>query len=118
MYKKTYVVYHNNKNMPYTIRIEETALEMLVSIQDARIRGLIEKRIDALANDPDKQGAPLRDDLRGFRSVRAVGQRYRIIYRIDAAGFVVIVGAVGIRRGGARTDIYNIAERLSRRGFL
>lgn len=104
--------------MTYSIKIKEQAVEMLEVIRDRRVRRLLISRIDRLADEPDKQGAPLGGRLTGFRSCRAVGQRYRIIYRIDDGNTVVIVAAVGIRRAGARADIYVVAERLARLGLL
>lgn len=76
------------------------------------------RRMEALACEPEKQGAPLRGALIGYRAVRAVGQRYRIIYRIDESGAVVVVAALGIRREGDRADVYAVAERLARLGLL
>ncbi len=50
--------------------------------------------------------------------MRAVGQRYRIIYKIEAAIVVVLVLAVGIRKEGDKHDIYKLAQRLARVGLL
>lgn len=46
------------------------------------------------------------NELSGFRSVRAVGQRYRIIYAIQGEQVKVIVIAVGIRKEGSKADVY------------
>jgi mRNA interferase RelE/StbE len=46
-----------------------------------------------------------------------VGQRYRIIYSIDAEHARVHVVAAGLRRQGARDDIYELAQRLVRLGL-
>ena len=54
----------------------------------------------------------------GYRSVRAVGQRYRIIYQVESAQVRVIIIAAGIRRGGDRQDIYTLAQRLVRLGLV
>ncbi|MCE2501217.1 MAG: type II toxin-antitoxin system RelE/ParE family toxin [Dehalococcoidia bacterium] len=75
-------------------------------------------RAQQLADDPHALGTPLRDELRGLRSIRAVGQRYRIIFRIDEERRSVIVIAVGIRREGHRNDIYALAQRLIRLGLV
>jgi mRNA interferase RelE/StbE len=56
--------------------------------------------------------------LTGFFSVRAAGQRYRVIFRIDEAHPKVTVYLVGIRKGGSRNDVYNLALRLVRRGLM
>ena len=100
----------------YSIEITDNATQMLTSIRDRRIRRLLAARIDRLANEPEKQGRPLGGQLSGRWSCRAVGQRYRIIYRIDEA--VVVVVAVGLRRAGNRDDVYALAERLARLGLL
>ncbi|PKB68134.1 MAG: plasmid stabilization protein [SAR202 cluster bacterium Io17-Chloro-G4] len=102
--------------MDYSVEITDTAAQMLTGMRDRRIRRLLASRIDRLANEPDRQGRPLGGELTGRRSCRAVGQRYRIIYRIDET--VVIVVAVGLRRAGDRNDVYVLAERLARLGLL
>ena len=102
--------------MIYSIEITENATQMLTGIRDRRIRRLLASRIDRLANEPEKQGQPLGSELAGQQSCRAVGQRYRINFRIDET--VVVVAAVGLRRAGDRGDVYALAERLARLGLL
>ncbi|MEP6775214.1 MAG: type II toxin-antitoxin system RelE/ParE family toxin [Chloroflexota bacterium] len=95
-----------------------TAKAMLLKITDRRIAGKLVEIIDGLRIDPDKQGAPLLDDLLGYRKLRAVGQRYRIIYTLDEETNTVLVVAVGIRKEGSKEDIYELARKLLRRGLL
>ncbi len=102
----------------YRVRLTPTAEAMLSGIKDRRVREAIRDRIDGLAHDPDKQGKPLLGELKGLRSLRAVGQRYRIIYRLHEAHVKVIVVALGLRREGNRDDIYRLAQRLLRLGLL
>ncbi len=64
------------------------------------------ERIRKLAEEPEKQGKPLIDELLGYRSIRAIGQRYRIIYRIRESAVMVLVVGAGIRKEGHRSDIY------------
>jgi mRNA-degrading endonuclease RelE of RelBE toxin-antitoxin system len=64
----------------YTIKWTETALKLVEAVPDQRIRRLISQRVDQLSHAPEQQGKSLVGELTGFRSVRAVGQRYRIIY--------------------------------------
>ena len=90
------------------------AQEMLQGIKDRRIREKICERIDGLTQDPEKQGKPLIAELSGYRSIRSVGQRYRIIYRVEGSMVLVIVVAIGIRKEGARKDIYSLAKKLIR----
>lgn len=87
---------------------------MLEAIRDRRVRESLRDRIDALRDDPEKQGKPLVGELAGFRSLRAVGQRYRIIYRVESERVVVFVVAVGMRREGSKSDIYALARKLLR----
>ena len=102
----------------HTIKWTETALKYAEAIQDQRIRRLISQRVDQLAKLPDKQGKPLVAELAGFRSVRAVGQRYRIVYRIERREVVVVIVAVGRRKAGDKSDIYELAKKLLRLGLL
>lgn len=91
---------------------------MLRAVQDRRVRQIIARRIDDLAHEPEKQGRALLGELAGYRSVRAVGQRYRIIYRVEREGVQVLVIAMGLRREGSRGDIYALAQRLIRLGLI
>lgn len=102
----------------YTILIVPSARRMLEAIKDRRLRTLISERIDGLKIDPHSQGKPLWGDLAGFRAVRAAGQRYRVIYRVQTKAVVVSVVAVGLRKGGSKADIYELARRLVRLRLL
>ena len=104
--------------MKWQILLTPTALKLLSDISDRRIREKIGAVIDRLTEDPEKQGKALLGELSGFRSTRAVGQRYRIIYQIRGNEIVVVIVAVGIRRDRARDDIYNLARKLLRLGLL
>lgn len=104
--------------MSYKIEIIPSALEMLKNVQDRQVRKKIIERIDGLADEPEKQGKALAAELDGYRSLRAVGQRYRIIYRIDGDRVVVVVVAVGIRKEGDKKDIYALAKKLIRARLL
>jgi mRNA interferase RelE/StbE len=95
----------------------ETALGLLEALGDRRIQQQLFDTSKRLETDPEKQGKPLREELLGFRSLRVVGQRYRIIYSIDTVAGTVYVVAAGIRREGARDDIYLLAQRLVRLGL-
>lgn len=104
--------------MKWQILLTPTALKLLADISDRRIREKIGAAIDRLAEDPEKQGKALLGELAGFRSIRAVGQRYRIIYQIRGNDIIVVIVAVGIRRDGAKDDIYNLAKKLFRLRLL
>ena len=104
--------------MAYRIDITPTAFEALEAIRDRRTRSAVVRRIDALTEEPDKQRNALRGDLAGFVSVRAAGQRYRVVHRVDETKQGVVVYLVGVRREGSREDVYALAQRLVRRGLL
>src|SRR5262249_14602661 len=102
----------------YAVRWTETALEQLESIQDARVRRLVFHRAGDLDRDPEKQGKPLLGDFAGFRSIRAVGQRYRIIYQVQDQEVAVAVVTVGRRKDGDKRDVYALARKLLKQGLL
>src|SRR5512136_1569884 len=104
--------------MSWRINITPTAMRMLTGTTDRRIREKIGAVISRLAEEPEKQGKALLGELSGFRSIRAVGQRYRIIYTLRGDVVIITVVAVGIRRDGARDDIYALAKKLLRLGLL
>jgi mRNA interferase RelE/StbE len=91
---------------------------MLDAIPDRRLRELLTKRMRQLEHDPDKQGKPLGGELAGYRSVRAAGQGYRILYRLYQTEVVVMVVALGRRRRGDKRDVYEVARRLFDLGLL
>jgi mRNA interferase RelE/StbE len=101
----------------YAIRWTETALGMVEAIQDRRTRATVFRRVGELAKAPEL-GKPLTGELGDYRSLRAVGQRYRILYRVQRDQITVLVVAVGLRREGDRADIYRLAQKLVRQGLL
>ena len=104
--------------MAYQTEITPTALEALEAISDRRTRSAVVRRIDTLAEEPEKQGKPLRGWLAGFMSTRAAGQRYRVVYKIENVKKQVLVYMVGIRREDSRRDVYALAEHLVQRGLI
>ncbi len=104
--------------MKWQVIILPVAEQLLAAIRDTRIRQSINKRISRLEYDPEKQGKPLSDELAGYRSIRSIGQRYRIIYKVEAGRVVVVVVALGIRKEGDKKDVYELAKRLARLGLL
>jgi mRNA interferase RelE/StbE len=91
---------------------------MLSRIGDRRIQQQLFDISKRLELEPEKQGKVLREGLMGFRSLRAVGQRYRVLYISDTASRVVHVVAAGLRRAGARDDVYVLAQKLVRLGLV
>jgi len=78
----------------YRIVFTPAALHTFEAIADRRIREQIRNRINGLAHDPEQQGKPLSGELAGCRSLRAAGQRFRIVYRVERARVLVLVLAV------------------------
>lgn len=101
-----------SSNIEYIIELTPLALAMLTNVKDQRELKTLSNRIDQLKSEPEKQGKPLVDKLQGYRSVRAVGQRYRIIYRVEPQKVIVFVLGVGRRKEGDKNDIYAVMERL------
>lgn len=107
-----------NERVTWQIALTPTARTMLLSIQDKRVRQKIIGRIEGLSRDPDKQGKALTSELSEFRSLRAVGQRYRIIYRLNGDQIIVTVVSVGIRKEGDKADVYKLTQKLLKLGLL
>ena len=104
--------------MNWGVIILPAAEKQLVATKDKRIREGISRRINGLENDPERQGKLLTDELAGYRSIRAVGQRYRIIYKIEAERVIVLVVTIGIRKEKDKKDAYELAKKLARLGLL
>ncbi|MGB8344105.1 MAG: type II toxin-antitoxin system RelE/ParE family toxin [Ktedonobacteraceae bacterium] len=98
--------------------LTQNVKKQLAVIKDRRIQESLRIRLRRLEYEPDKQGKPLKDDLIGHRSVRAVGQRYRILYRLEEQRVTVVVVTIGIRKEGDKQDAYELANRLARLGLL
>ncbi|BAU15158.1 hypothetical protein LEP3755_57150 [Leptolyngbya sp. NIES-3755] len=73
----------DSPNAEYTIQFSPLAREMLGAVRDQRELKILGDRIDKLKIEPEKQGKALVGKLLGYGSVRAVGQRYRVIYRVE-----------------------------------
>jgi mRNA interferase RelE/StbE len=102
----------------WTIQLTTTATDALHQIKDQRTLRKIVTRIQGLANEPEKQGKALTGALAGYRSLRAAGQRYRIICQLDNDAVIVYVVLIGLCKEGSKADIYELAQRLVRLGLL
>ena len=100
--------------MIYQIRLAPSAFQLLRDIADRRVQAKLQEAIDGLTEEPAKQGKALIGELVGYRSLRAVGQRYRILYRVDASNALVLIVALGIRKAGSKKDVYALARKLLR----
>jgi mRNA interferase RelE/StbE len=96
----------------YQVILSEQARQLFAQVKDRREQQILLTRIEKLKHDPDKQGKALSEELIGYRSVRAVGQRYRIIYRIEQDQVLVVVVGIGRRKEGDKRDVYEVTRRL------
>jgi mRNA interferase RelE/StbE len=99
-------------SIEYDIQLTPLAVEMLADVKDRREQEKLRDRIDKLKIEPEKQGKALVDNLFGFRSIRAVGQRYRIVYKVEQDRVMVVVAGLGRRKDGDKKDIYSMLEKL------
>ena len=102
----------------WNVIVIPTAKKQLASITDKRIQEGLRTSLRRLEYEPEKQGKALHDELKGYRSIRAVGQRYRIIYKVDEDTVIVYVVTPGIRKEGDKKDVYTLAKKLARLGLL
>ena len=102
----------------YSVIVSEPGLETLAAITDRRIQLALRDKIRGLAHNPELQGGPLGDDFAGYRSLHVIGNRYRIVYRIEQNVVTVFVVAVGIRKAGDKKDVYAVMRRYVRLGLI
>jgi mRNA interferase RelE/StbE len=102
----------------WTISLLTPAVEALSKIKDRRTQTQIQNAFQRLQQNPEQVGKPLAGELAGYRSLRAVNQEFRIIYRVNRDEIEVLVVAIGRRKEGDRDDIYELAKRWLRRGLL
>jgi len=96
----------------FAIEIAPTGYQSLKAVRDKKSQGEIAKTIDGFARSPEAQGKTLAGPLEGVRSARAAGDRYRILYRVDAQNKLVSLLLVARRKAGAEDDIYALARKL------
>jgi len=96
----------------WAVIVTPEALAQMAMITDQRVQRQLRAALLRLEQAPDKIGKPLTGDLAGFHSMRAAGQRYRILYRLVEDQVLVYVVSVGLRQEGSRRDVYAQAARL------
>ncbi len=101
----------------YLIILAPAAEEALKRL-DRRTQDSVAAAINRLQEEPDRRGDQLVGSLSEYRSYRAAGQRYRIIYKVDQDTATVWVVLIGIRKEGDKRDVYALAQRLVRLGLL
>ncbi len=101
----------------YRIKLTKTAADLLSKIDKGSQKQIINK-IEELKDEPLKKGKALKGNLFEFRSIRAAGQRYRIVFQVKNEELIVIVVAVGIRKDGDKKDIYNLLKKFVNLGII
>ena len=102
----------------YTIKLTQIAAEFIAKLDNKSQQQVLQK-IEVLKQYPLKVGKPLKGNLQDYRSIRAVGQRYRIIYQVKENEIEVIIVAAGIRRDGdKKRDIYELMKKYLKIGLL
>jgi mRNA interferase RelE/StbE len=95
----------------FQVTLTEEAENDLSQISDAATREVIIRRALELSHEPLKLGKPLTGRLKNFRSLRAAGQRYRIVYQVAVSNGQVVVVLIGIRKAGNKRDAYAMAQK-------
>jgi len=101
----------------YKVKLTQIAAANIRKL-DKRTQSQVISKIEALKAEPLVLGKSLKGSLKDLRSVRAAGQRYRIIYKVIDKDIVIIVVAVGIRKEGDKNDIYELMKKYIRTGLL
>jgi len=101
----------------YKIKLTLIASENIKKL-DIHSRNQVLNKIESLKNEPLLLGKALKGSLKEFRSIRAAGQRYRIIYEVQKNDIIVIILAVGIRKEGDKKDIYELMKKYIKTGLL
>jgi mRNA interferase RelE/StbE len=101
----------------YKIKLTKLATENIRKI-DINAQKQIINKIEALKKEPLLLGKALKGSLKEYRSIRAAGQRYRIIYKVIETEIIIIIVAVGMRKDGDKKDIYELMKKYIRTGLL
>lgn len=100
------------QNKEYHVSLTKQASKLFKKIKDRREQEILLNKLEKLKYNPAQQGKALTKELNGYRSVRAVGQRYRIIYQIKEKQILVLVIAIGKRKEGDKKDIYTVTKKI------
>jgi mRNA interferase RelE/StbE len=101
----------------YNVKLTLIAAETIQKL-DSNAQKQIINKIEALKQEPLLLGKPLQGPLKDYRSIRAGGQRYRIIYKVIEEEIIVIIVAVGMRKSGDKKDIYELMKKYIKTGLL
>lgn len=105
--------------MSWKIVFTPQAKKSLKAIKNKKVQKQILDTLKALSIDPDieKRGKRLSGELSGFRSIRVVGRRYRIIYKMTSKELIITVIHVEKRESGSKKDIYELTKKLLKLGL-
>lgn len=95
------------------VRLSAEAREDLLDL-DGSARRVVARALRKLEDDPQLRGHPLGNrggDLTTFRTLVVGDRDYRIVYRVDPDGTVVVVWVIGLR---ADAEAYELALRRLR----
>ncbi|MBP7263884.1 MAG: type II toxin-antitoxin system RelE/ParE family toxin [Spirochaetia bacterium] len=101
----------------YAIKLTEISAQFLRKL-DGKAREQVLEKIEVLKRTPLEAGKQLKGNLKEFRSIRSVGQRYRIIYKVIKREVIVIVVAIGIRKEGDKKDVYELMKKFVKLGLF
>lgn len=108
---------HSRRTSMYNVKLTLIAAETIQKL-DSNAQKQIINKIEALKQEPLLLGKPLQGPLKDYRSIRAGGQRYRIIYKVIEEEIIVIIVAVGMRKSGDKKDIYELMKKYIKTGLL
>ena len=101
---------------PYAVMFTSDAKAEVQSL-DASTKGRLRKILgQKIAVQPEQYGTPLRGSLAGYWKHEFAS--HRVLYRIYPDDKLVVVCAVGARKGSHRRDVYRQLEALARSGRL
>lgn len=100
----------------YQVHWTRAARDLWREIGDRRIQARLLEVAGRLAHSPEQRGRALNDELAGFWSLH--WSRWRIIYSIGEESHQVHIHIIGLRQQGKRRDVYSMARKFLRQGFL
>lgn len=101
--------------MKVIVTAEAIALLESIALRDRRIATRLADLMEDLSSDPQLKGSHLRGEFAGLLSRHCLGNRFRIIYRIDASHHTVVIVSLGIRKAGDKNDVYELTKKIMRR---
>ncbi|MGL5941508.1 MAG: type II toxin-antitoxin system RelE family toxin [Waterburya sp.] len=96
----------------YKVILTKQAQQLFKKIKDRKEQKILLTKLEKLKHNPNIQGKALVKELSGYRSIRAVGQRYRIVYQVLEEKVLVIVIGIGRRKEGDKNDIYSVTKKI------